>query len=123
MSVPPGNPTDADFSDSNPSQRSSRRVALLLCGVALAAAAAGGLLFTRFAAHAHTDPGLSYRDPTTLTKVLKRARDAEASGDRSSAIAAYRFVEAVGAGGQPELEPYMTAARAGLQRLGEEPRR
>ncbi|HYT05125.1 MAG TPA: hypothetical protein VEM13_09640 [Gemmatimonadales bacterium] len=95
-----------------------RRLALLLGGVALALAAAGAFWFTRFASQVGRDPALVYRDSGTLDKLLKRASDAERAGDRGAAITAYRFVEAVGQGGGPDVAPYVTAARAGLRRLG-----
>ena len=53
--------------------------------------------------------------------MLTRAEAAEHAGDRDAAIAAYRFVLAVGANGDPMLELYMKAARRGLARLGATP--
>ncbi len=99
----------------------SGRLGMLLLGAALLGVAAGGFLFTRFAARARNDPAIAYRNPSTLGKLLERARNAEGRGDRGSAIAAYRFVAAVGAGGGPELVPYVAAARAALNRLTGEP--
>jgi hypothetical protein len=96
--------------------RRARRVALLLAGVTLALVAGGGWWFVRFAWHLRRDPGVVYRDPTTLDNLLKRAGDAERAGDRATAITTYRFVASVGAG--TELAPYAAAARAALKRLG-----
>jgi hypothetical protein len=94
----------------------ARRVALLLAGATVALGAAGAAWFFRFAAQVQRDPGVVYRDPTTLDNLLKRANDAERAGDRASAIATYRFVAAVGTGN--EWAPYAAAARAALKRLG-----
>lgn len=95
-----------------------RRLAVLLAAVALAAAAAGAWWFVRFESQLVRDPALVYRDAATLEKQLKRAGEAERVGDRVDAITIYRFVATVGAGGGPELAPYLAAARAGLRRLG-----
>jgi len=67
------------------------------------------------------DPGISYRSPTILDKMLVRAEQAERAGDRDAAIGAYRFVVAVGAANDPELEPYIVAAQRALVRLGYSP--
>jgi len=99
--------------------RRARRVALPLVAVVLILTVAGAFWVTRFASEVRQDPGLVYRDPGTLDKLLKRARDAEAAGDRATAITTYRFVVAVGAGGDSALARYVAAARAGLERLGE----
>lgn len=96
----------------------ARRVGLLLAGATLLLAAGGALWFTRFASHARRDPALIYREPATLEKLLKRAEDAERTGDRATALTTYRFVLAVGQGTGAELAPYVVAARAGLTRLG-----
>jgi hypothetical protein len=96
----------------------ARRVALLLAGATLVLALGGALWFVRFAAHVRRDPALIYREPATLEKLLKRAEDAERSGDRATAITTYRFVLAVGQGAGAELASYLVAARAGLTRLG-----
>ena len=103
-------------------------MALVLAGAALVLAAGGALWFTRFASQVRRDPGLVYRDPGTLEKLLKRATDAERAGDRATAITVYRFVIAVGQrsggggeggeGGETAVEPYVAAARAALTRLG-----
>ena len=106
------------------SPRRARRLALVLAGAALAAAGAGGVLFTRFGSQVARDPGLTARNMEVLGKLLERARQAEAAGDRGSAIAAYRFiVEVVGRGDSVQLQEYVAAARAGLKRLGTEPYR
>ncbi len=100
-------------------------MALVLAGAALVLAAGGALWFTRFASQVRRDPGLVYRDPGTLEKLLKRATDAERAGDRATAITVYRFVIAVGqrsggggGGGETAVAPYVAAARAALTRLG-----
>jgi hypothetical protein len=94
------------------------RIALLLAGVTLVLVAGGGWWFVRFAGHLPRDPGVVYRDPTTLDKLLKRASDAERAGDRTTAITTYRFVASVGDGAGAEWAPYAAAARAALKRLG-----
>ncbi len=66
--------------------RRARRVALPLVAVVLILTVAGAFWVTRFASEVRQDPGLVYRDPGTLDKLLKRARDAEAAGDRATAI-------------------------------------
>lgn len=96
----------------------ARRLALLLAGAILLLGAGGALWFTRFAAHVRRDPALIYREPATLEKLLKRANDAERTGDQATAITTYRFVLAVGQGAGADLAPYVVAARAGLTRLG-----
>lgn len=106
-----------------PEQR-SRRVALALAAAALALGVAGAFWTTRFARQVGRDPGLVYREPGTLEKLLQRASDAERAGDRATAITAYRFVIAVGEGTGTDrarrraVAPYVDAARAGLSRLG-----
>ncbi|PYO28533.1 MAG: hypothetical protein DMD73_05310 [Gemmatimonadetes bacterium] len=94
----------------------ARRLGLLLAGATIALGAAGAAWFFRFAGQVQRDPGVVYRDPTTLDNLLKRANEAERAGDRASAIATYRFVAAVGTG--KEWAPYGAAAQAGLRRLG-----
>ena len=101
-----------------PRRSPPRRLGLLLAGAAVALGAAGAAWFLRFAEQVRRDPGVVYRDPTTLDNLLKRASEAERAGDRASAIATYRFVAAVGSGGQREWAPYAAAARAALKRLG-----
>jgi hypothetical protein len=103
----------------------SRRTALLLAGAALACAAGGALWFAHFVSQLRRDPGIVYRDPGTLDKLLRRGTDAERAGDRGAAITAYRFVVAVGrgrgsggAGTDAAVAPYVAAAAAGLRRLG-----
>src|SRR5437016_14530669 len=76
----------------------ARRLGLLLAGATIALGAAGAAWFFRFAGQVQRDPGVVYRDPTTLDNLLKRANEAERAGDRASAIATYRFVAAVGRG-------------------------
>ena len=112
--------TLSDTPDDGASRR-ARRVALPLVAIVLVLTVAGALWVTRFASAVRQDPGLVYRDPSTLDKLLKRGRDAEAAGDRGTAITTYRFVVAVGAGGDSTIARYVAAARAGLARLGEKP--
>src|SRR2546429_1590215 len=78
------------------SPRRARRLGVLLAGATVALGAAGAAWFFRFAEQVRRDPGVVYRDPTTLDNLLKRASEAEQAGDRASAIATYRFVAAVG---------------------------
>ena len=111
--------TLSDVPDAGASRR-KRRVALSLVAIVLILTVAGALWITRFASAVRQDPGLVYRDPGTLGKLLKRGRDAEAAGDRGTAITTYRFVVAVGVGGDSALARYVAAARAGLERLGEQ---
>lgn len=101
----------------HPSPQRARRVALALAFVALVLAVAGALSFRRFVARTSSDPGFAYRDRGTLEKVLKRAGEAEAHGARETALVNYRFIVAVGAGGDSTLASYVAAARAGLARL------
>jgi hypothetical protein len=96
--------------------RRARRLGLLLAVATIALGAAGAAWFFRFAGQVQRDPGVVYRDPTTLDNLLKRANEAERAGDRAAAIATYRFVAAVGTG--KEWAPYAAAAQAGLRRLG-----
>jgi hypothetical protein len=100
------------------SRRRARRLGLLLGGTAVALFLVGLLGFWYSSRRLTTDPGLSYRTPATLDKMLARGEQAEQAGDRGAAIAAYRFVVAVGAANDPELAPYITAARRNLARLG-----
>lgn len=51
---------------------------------------------------------------------LERARIAETLGQRQKAIDSYQFVVAAWRHADPELAPYVRAARAGLERLGAE---
>jgi len=97
-----------------------RWVGLLLGGMAVVLATAGAIWFVRSAQHVRRDPGVVYRDPTTLNNLLKRANEAERAGDRATALATYRFVVAAGGreGTGTEWAPYVAAARAGLKRLG-----
>jgi hypothetical protein len=100
---------------------STRRLGLLLGVVAVVLFGLGAFGFWRSSRRIGTDPGISYRSPTTLDKMLVRAEQAEKAGDRDAAIGAYRFVVAVGAANDPELEPYIAAAKRGLARLGYTP--
>src|SRR2546430_11034195 len=80
------------------SPRRARRLGVLLAGATVALGAAGAAWFFRFAEQVRRDPGVVYRDPTTLDNLLKRASEAEQAGDRASAIATYRFAAAGGGG-------------------------
>lgn len=111
--------TPPDTPDAGVSRR-KRRVALPLVAIVLILTVAGALWITRVASEVRQDPGLVYRDAGILDKLLKRGHDAEAAGDRGTAITTYRFVVAVGAGGDSTLARYVAAARAGLARLGEQ---
>jgi hypothetical protein len=100
----------------------ARRIGISLAILALGLGIWGATTFQRTAERVRGDPGLSYRNPEALDKVLARGDAAERAGDRGSAIVAYRFIVAVGAGTNPELQHYVAAARRGLTRLGVEPR-
>jgi hypothetical protein len=104
--------------DARPHASRQRRVALTLAAAAVALAAFGAIRFVRFATLLPRDPGVVYRDPATLDKLLARATEAERAGDRGAAVTLYRFVVAVGQGDQAELAPYVAAARTALRRLG-----
>jgi len=70
--------------------------------------------------------GQSFSGGGPLLKVivrLERARIAERLEDRDTAIRWYQFVVDVWRRADPELQSYVTEARAGLRRLGAEPRR
>src|SRR2546429_8865451 len=98
------------------SPRRARRLGVLLAGATVALGAAGAAWFFRFAEQVRRDPGVVYRDPTTLDNLLKRASEAEQAGDPASAIATYRFVAAGGTregGGAPSA-----AGRGRPQRPG-----
>ena len=99
------------------SRRRGRRIALALAAVALVLAVAGALSFRRFVTLTQSDPGLMYRERATFQKLLERAQQAEAQGDRGTAITTYRFILAVGAKGDSTLEPHVAFARARLERL------
>src|SRR5256884_4881651 len=98
------------------SPRRARRLGVLLAGATVALGAAGAAWFFRFAEQVRRDPGVVYRDPTTLDNLLKRASEAEQAGDRASAIATYRYVAAVGNGeerGPPTARPPAPPKRPG----------
>jgi DNA-binding SARP family transcriptional activator len=59
----------------------------------------------------------SGRDPLFILGVLERGRIAEGLRERQKARDAYQFVADVWRHADPELEPYVREARAGLQRL------
>lgn len=99
----------------------ARRIGIFLAALVLGLGFWGATTFQHTAERVRADPGLSYRTPESLDKVLARGEQAERAGDRGSAIVAYRFIVAVGAGTNPELQPYVTAARRALTRLGVEP--
>ena len=54
---------------------------------------------------------------------LERGRVAERLGDRETAVKAYTYVAVLWRKADPELQPYVAEARAGLQRLTAEPKR
>jgi len=99
------------------------RIGIFLALLALALGVWGATTFQNTAERVRADPGLSYRNTQSLDKMLTRADEAERGGDTASAIASYKFIVAVGAGTNPELEHYVAAARRGLTRLGVKPRR
>lgn len=110
LSQPPSDPKRA------------RRIGIFLAVVVLGLGIWGAATFQHTAERVRADPGLSYRTAESLDKVLARGDKAERAGDRESAIVAYRFIVAVGAGDSPELQPYIAAARRALTRLGVEHR-
>jgi tetratricopeptide (TPR) repeat protein len=61
--------------------------------------------------------------PARVLASLDAARAAERLGHRERANAAYQFVVDAWRHADPELEPYVREARAGLGRLVDEPRR
>src|SRR2546429_9753142 len=96
------------------SPRRARRLGVLLAGATVALGAAGAAWFFRFAEQVRRDPGVVYRDPTTLDNLLKRASEAEQAGDRASAIAPYPFVAAGGT--REEGGPHAAAPGGALHR-------
>jgi serine/threonine-protein kinase len=58
--------------------------------------------------------------PLFVIGVLERGRIAEGLGERQKAIDSYQFVVDVWRHADPELEPYVREARAGLERLAAE---
>jgi hypothetical protein len=58
--------------------------------------------------------------PLFVLGVLERGRIAEGLGEHRKAIDSYRFVVDVWRHADPELEPYVREARAGLKRLAAE---
>ncbi len=61
--------------------------------------------------------------PSDVLWYLERGRVAERLKDRPRALEAYRYVAAAWRHADPELQPYVTEARAGLGRLMAEPQR
>lgn len=104
----------------SPDRKRAARIGIFLALLALTLGIWGATTFQHTAERVRADPGLSYRTPESLDKVLARGEEAERGGDRGSAIAAYRFIVAVGAASNPELQPYIAAARRALTRLGVE---
>ena len=109
------------LSPQSPDPKRAARMGIFLAALALALGYWGATTFHHTAVRASTDPGLSFRTPESLDKVLARGEQAERGGDRGAAIVAYRFIVAVGAGDNPELQLYVTAARRALTRLGVAP--
>jgi serine/threonine-protein kinase len=66
---------------------------------------------------------LRFWDPFDGLWRLERGHLAEALGQRATAIEAYRYVADLWRYADPELQPYVREARAGLGRLGEASRR
>jgi hypothetical protein len=61
--------------------------------------------------------------PSDVLGTLVRGRLQERLGRRDKAIDAYEYVAAVWARADSVLQPYVAEARAGLGRLGAEPKR
>jgi tetratricopeptide (TPR) repeat protein len=59
---------------------------------------------------------------TRVLGILEAGRVAERLGDREGALRRYQFVADVWRNADPELQPYVAEARAGLRRLSREPR-
>lgn len=70
-------------------------------------------------------PPLGYTPllPLDVLRALERGRVHERLGNRDAALEAYGYVAAAWANADPELRPYVNEARAGLARLGGEPKR
>jgi len=60
--------------------------------------------------------------PSEILWTLERARVAERLGEREKASQDYQYVANVWRHADPELQPYVTEARAGLARVTAEPR-
>ncbi len=60
--------------------------------------------------------------PTAVLWVLLRGRVAERLGDRVTALRSYGWVAGMWQHPDPELQPYASEARVGLERLAAEPR-
>src|SRR2546430_12121637 len=78
------------------SPRRARRLGVLLAGATVALGAAGAAWFFRFAEQARRDPGVVYRDPTTLDNLLQRASEAEQARGRGRRIPTHRLPPAAG---------------------------
>ncbi len=61
------------------------------------------------------------QDPLIVLRNLQRARVNEHLGNRDKAIESYAFVTHVWRQADPELQPFVADAKAGLKRLGGEP--
>ncbi|MGH7646151.1 MAG: protein kinase domain-containing protein [Gemmatimonadales bacterium] len=64
----------------------------------------------------------TFIEPAHVFRQLERGRVHERLGNRATAIEAYRFVADVWIHADPELQPFVEEAKAGLKRLGGEPR-
>ena len=64
-----------------------------------------------------------WMSPLRVMWSLERARVTERLGDRKHAITDYQYVADAWRHGDPEVQPYVQEARAGLQRLTQEPAR
>jgi hypothetical protein len=111
------------LSEPQSDRKRAGRIGVFLAALALGLGLWGAITFQHTAERVRADPGLSYRTPESLDRMLARGEAAERAGDRGAAIAAYRFIVAVGTGRNPDLQPYIAAARRALTRLGVEPQR
>ena len=102
-------------------QKRSNLLGIALGVLVIGLGVGGAAMYSRTSKRLAEDPGLAYRTPEALDKMLARAEDAERAGHAGAAVDAYRFIIAVGAAGNPELLPYIAAARRNLERLGVKP--
>jgi len=64
----------------------------------------------------------AFLDPAHVVRQLERGRVHERLGNRATAVDAYRFVVNAWIHADAELQPFVEEAKAGLRRLGGEPR-
>src|SRR2546429_8559186 len=93
------------------SPRRARRLGVLLAGATVALGAAGAAWFFRFAEQVRRDPGVVYRDPTTLDNLLKRASEAEQAEDPARPAPTHRIIPAGGSRAGRGPPPPPPAAR------------